>query len=142
MRQNFNGPVDTGKQVYFRPVNLKFLWVSFILIAACLSAFGQNKVDGSWQGQGTGPTGQHFPLIFAFSVSDTVLNGTMISPMGGDTIALKNGGIHGNWLAFDIEFGKLKIHHSGEIRGDSIYIKTSDQNGGGMSLTLGRMSSQ
>ncbi|HVB04330.1 MAG TPA: hypothetical protein VNE41_11490 [Chitinophagaceae bacterium] len=110
-----------------------------MLILVPKSGHGQNPIDGSWKGEATGPTNQHFPLIFTFHTQDTLLTGSMISPMGNDTIILRNGTIRGNELYFDIAFGKLFIHHSGELRGDSIYIKTADRSGGGMSFTLGRI---
>jgi hypothetical protein len=117
----------------------RLICVGFLLVSAISCTRAQNKIDGGWQGQATGPTGQHVPLIFSFHAQDTVLAGTMISPMGGDTIALTNGSIHGNQLSFDISFGKLLIHHIGEMVGDSIKVKTSDQRGGGMSFVLGRV---
>ena len=115
------------------------------LVTFCaLLSFGscaQSKFDGTWQGQGTGPTGQHFPLIFTFHGMDTTLRGTLVSPMGGDTIQIQNGSIHGDSIAFDIVLGNLHIHHEGTMAGDSIQVKTSDPQGGGMSLTLRRKSS-
>ncbi len=128
----------------FAPLSrtLRCLYASFLLcLLLSLSSSAQSKFDGTWQGQGTGPTGQHFPLVFNFHGMDTTLSGTLFSPMGGDTMQIQNGSIHGDAIAFDIVFGNLHIHHEGTMVGDSIPMKTSDPQGGGMSLTLRKMSS-
>lgn len=107
---------------------------TLILLLAAVAAAASN-VDGSWQGNFSGPNGD-MTLTFKFKAQGTTLTGAVESQNGD--IPISDGKIDGNKISFKVQVGDNTINHEGTISGDTIDLKTSGAFGDN-SITLKRV---
>ena len=95
-------------------------------------------VTGTWNATTQGQDGNGMQLTFNLKQDGATLTGTIVSPMGGDPIAISNGKVDGDKVTFDVSFNGTTIHHEGTVSGDSIKLTTKSDGGDmpAMELTL------
>ena len=97
------------------------LVLGFVLLAA--PAFAAD-VDGKWAGSVETPMGS-IPVGFTFKADGATLTGTSLGPDGGE-IAIKNGKVDGDKIAFTVEvdFGgmALTLGYTGVVSEDQIKL--------------------
>ena len=98
--------------------------LAFITTAAAWGA----DVTGKWSAQMNGPDGGGMTMTFNFKQDGTKLTGTMDGP-GGEPMAIQDGKVDGEKIAFAVSFNDMKIVHEGTIKGDEITL-TIQMSGG------------
>ena len=96
-------------------------------------------VTGSWTATMQGPDGGGgMQLTFTFKQDGGAVTGTVVTPQGGDPIAISNGKIDGDKLTFDVSFNGMTIHHAGTVTADEIKLSSKSDSGDfpAMELTL------
>lgn len=104
------------------------------------TAFAATDVTGDWTTQMSGPNGE-MQLTFHFKQEAGKLSGNVVSPMGGEPIAISNGKVDGDKISFDLTFNGNTISHEGTVSGDEIKLTTKSEGGqmpDGMEMTLKR----
>jgi hypothetical protein len=106
---------------------MKKLFFLSVMLFAAISVCNASKIDGKWK---TSMGDMELTFIFK-AVGDTVLTGTVSSPMGD--LPIKNGKIKGDSFTFDVEMEGNAIGHSCKLEGDVIKMKINmpDGMGGG-----------
>lgn len=87
-------------------MKLRVLTLLFASVLFALSAFAA-EVDGKWTGAVNTPNGD-FPVTFNFMADGAKLTGSMVG-MDGNNIAIKDGKIEGENIAFSVtlDFGGM-----------------------------------
>ncbi len=110
--------------------------VAGLLLAASF-AFGAD-VDGKWTGSIQGMDGNPMTIGYTFKANGNALTGTTTGPDGKE-IALKDGKIDGNNIAFTVllDFGgqEMKMEYKGVVSPDQIKL-TMDMMGQPMEILL------
>ncbi len=117
----------------------RFIVVSLMMMFALNLSVAQN-IDGKWKGMMEGPNGS-MELTFTFKVmADTVLTGTVESPMG--ELPITNGKKNGKTFSFDVTAGDFVVNHQCTWMTDSISMKVPGMPGGdenGVQIILKRV---
>jgi hypothetical protein len=91
------------------------LLFTLLLLAAGLTTFAQNKIDGNWKGTRETPNGT-FEINYTFKVEGNELKGTWKTQFGETKI--ENGKIDGKKFSFSVSFNDRKIDYTGEVISD------------------------
>lgn len=105
---------------------------AFLLVLHAMAA----DLSGRWQGQGQSPDGQSFTLAFNFKFEGDKLSGTVDGP--GGTLPITDGKVQGGGFSFKVEFNGNTIDHQCKVEGDTIAMKTTFGQEGGMEMKLTR----
>jgi hypothetical protein len=104
-------------------MKFKALAVSLLLMAAPVFAAG---VDGNWAGSIDSPNGP-IEIKFTFKADGEKVTGNTTSPDGA-VVAIKNGKVTGNNLAFtvDLDMGgqAMSFQYTGVLAGDDLKLHT------------------
>ena len=107
-------------------MKFKALLLGLLLVSA--PAFAA-PVDGDWSGNLDTPNGP-VTITFSFKADGTTLTGSTTNP-DGSKVALKDGKIDGNniafTLAFDMQGTAMSFKYTGVLSADSIALATSFQ---------------
>jgi hypothetical protein len=91
-----------------------------LLLLAFATAALATDISGAWSGQITGPDGNSLTIGYQFKQEGPKLTGTVTGP-GGD-LAIQNGTVEGDKIAFSITFNEMKVGNEGTIKGEEIIL--------------------
>lgn len=98
------------------------LFFTLLFLAAGLTTFAQNKIDGDWKGTRETPNGK-FDINYTFKVEGNELKGTWKTQFGETKI--ENGKVDGKKISFSVSFNERKTDYTGEIiSDDEITVKS------------------
>ena len=100
---------------------------ALLIVFSTVAAFAAD-VSGAWSGEAKGPNGESFPLTFNFKQDGAKLTGTVTGPQG-DPLAISDGKVDGDKIAFNVSFNGMTISHDGVVKGDEIALKTKSDQG-------------
>lgn len=100
---------------------------ALLIVFGAVAAFAAD-VTGAWSGETKGPNGESFPLTFNFKQDGAKLTGTVTGPQG-DPLAISDGKVDGDKIAFNVSFNGMTISHDGVVKGDEIALKTKSDQG-------------
>jgi hypothetical protein len=120
---------------------LLFACAALMLTFAPMTARAATDFTGTWTGAMSGGGG--FQLTFTFKQDGDKLTGSVLSPQGGDPLAISDGKVDGDKISFKVVIqGGATINHEGTINaaGDEIKLTTKSDGGdfGGGDMTLKR----
>jgi hypothetical protein len=112
------------------------VFVAGLLLVAGL-AFGAD-IDGKWTGSIAGMDGNNIQIAYTFKADGATLAGTTTGPEGKE-IAIKDGKIDGNNIAFSVTFDfggqEMKIDYKGVVSADQVKL-TFDMMGQSSDIVL------
>jgi hypothetical protein len=122
---------------------LLFACAAILMTLAPLTARAATDFTGTWAGAMAGGDNGGFQLTFTFKQDGATLTGSVLSPQGGEPIAISEGKVDGNKISFKVVIqGGTTITHEGTINaaGDEIKLTTKAEGGnfGGGDMTLKR----
>jgi hypothetical protein len=122
---------------------LLFACAALLLTFAPLTALAATDFTGTWTGATAGGGNGGFQLTFTFKQDGDKLTGSVLSPQGGEPIAISNGKIDGDKISFTVVIqGGTTITHEGTVNaaGDEIKLTTKSEGGNfpGGDMTLKR----
>jgi hypothetical protein len=101
-----------------------------VFLFGCLTAFGQNPIDGNWKGTRETPNGT-FEVNYTFKVEGTELKGTWKTQFGETT--LQDGKVDGKKISYSITFNDMTIKSTGELISENEIVIRNER--GEMKLT-------
>jgi hypothetical protein len=110
---------------------LLFACAALILAFAPVTALAATDVSGTWTGAMGGDNGG-MQLSFTFKQDGTKLTGSVLTPQGGDPIAISDGKVDGDKISFTVVIqGGMTISHEGTLNaaGDEIKLTTKSEGG-------------
>jgi hypothetical protein len=99
-----------------------FVWLVFC--AAVSTSLAAATVDGTWKGSVNGPNGT-LDLTFVLKTDGERLTGSISSAMGD--VAIQNGTVKADVLAFDVDVQGSLIRHTARHAGDQITITATGE---------------
>jgi hypothetical protein len=101
---------------------------SAILMACSAITALAADVSGAWTGQMGGPNGGGFQISFTFKQEGMKLTGSVAGPQG-ESVAITDGKVDGDKVAFNISFNGMTIKHEGTITGEEMKLTSKADQG-------------
>ena len=104
-----------------------FVFSAILMASSAIAALAAD-VSGAWTGQMGGPNGGGFQISFTFKQEGMKLTGSVAGPQG-DPIAISDGKVDGDKVAFNVSFNGMTIKHEGTISGEEIKLTSKAEQG-------------
>jgi len=114
---------------------LKAIWIVCVAIAMLSVTAAAADINGKWSGQ-VPSRGEAMTATFTFKVDGDKLTGTMTGPQG--EVALEEGKVSGDQIAFTMMGGNAKVMFQGTVSGNEIKMTRTREGGQAREFTLKR----
>jgi hypothetical protein len=104
-----------------------FVFSAILMALSAITALAAD-VTGAWMGQMGGPNGGGFQISFTFKQEGMKLTGSVAGPQG-EAVAIPDGKVDGDKVAFNISFNGITIKHEGTITGEEMKLTSKADQG-------------